>query len=239
MAEPSERSRSSAEMGARAKQLTVIAAFAAIAVVATIILYRDDDGGADEVELPTALEGTSSGSDEIELSDASHVESRVDISPNDPNDFDEEPLESSESNEWEAYVAEDWATIGPMDRFAMPDDVLDSMYPEDLSRDDLQQALLSKLESFMGSAHEIAADRRKMGLVELVPEPPQDSDGAYPPDWTGRDSDWPAHSVFLNGDVPDGMLEVVWIPFADHPTLYDTKDEYLYLSRRLKSASEQ
>ena len=221
-------------MNARTMRLAVIAAFAAIATLIAIVLFQEE-GGVREEHSTTSLESESIEDTEEKgaLRDALSIP-RFGVSETNPSTVETSSAPPAET-EWSAYRLEDWETIGSLDRFPIPDEVFDEVYPSDLSRDELKEVMLSKLEEFTVASHQLAAERREMGIVEMIPAPPKDSEGAYPKNWAGQDIDWPAHSVFLNGNVPEGMLEVVWLPYADYPALYDKKDEYLYLSKRINA----
>lgn len=149
----------------------------------------------------------------------------------------EESLPSSVGySEWKPPAYEDWLTIGALGRIPTADAVFDSKYTEAMTREELRTVLLDKMESFTESVQEHARIRWEAGVFDRVPAPPTDDRGFFPKNWVGDKQDWPAHAFLMGGEVPEGFVDIVWLPFTEYPDIYDTQDEHRYLSRRMNSA---
>ncbi len=142
-----------------------------------------------------------------------------------------------EEGAWRPLTAADWKYLGSLDRTPVPDSVFDAKYPPDMKPDELRDAHLRTAREMMGLAQLHASERQRTGLTEILSEPPREADGSFQSGWLGSDNSWPLYSFRGGHDVGQGKVEITWLPFDQYPQLYDLRDEWHYLNRRMGSGS--
>jgi len=135
--------------------------------------------------------------------------------------------------EWKPYTTAGWKLIGSLQREPVPRHEFEQRYPPDMGQAELAEAHLAVVQAMQQEIDSAAADRRRLGLVEVVPAPPKGPDGFSVRDWLQTTASDPIYSTRWGDAVGPDKVEIVWLPFEEYPQIYDLRDEWGYLGSRV------